>query len=194
MSIYKFIINLFFVGFLICNLALAQTNPVPPTEVAPVKPALSASPATVGQIQIAPKEAKAEPKKATCPCLEPGVEPIQKAYLSLEEDEWPAAIKVCTDTQKAINDLAKTCKCPEVAVYQNIAKGYLNYAKGGNILDGDDSPDCKVALKLYDEAIKLLSDSIPKITNLPVKTNTQNIRDYCKEELDFVKDECQKSP
>lgn len=134
-----------------------------------------------------------EKKAAECACAKPASDAIQKAYASLEEDEWSAAIKSSTDTLNSINTLSAKCKCPEVAIYQNVAKAFLNYAKGGNLLDGEDNPDCKKAKELYDTAISLLKDSIPKITNQEVKTNTTNIKEYAEEELQFVKDECEES-
>lgn len=135
---------------------------------------------------------KAAPKAQTvCACLESAVSALQKAYTSLEEDEWPTAIKVASDTFNTINSLAKTCKCPEVVFYQNIGKAYLNYAKAGNLLDGEEEPNCKVAKKLYEEAITWLETSISKVTNKDVSSNAKSIQDYAKEELQFVKDECE---
>lgn len=132
-------------------------------------------------------------KTTECICLKPAVDAIQKAYTSLEEDEWPGAIKICKDTIEAIKTLSKTCKCPDVAVYQKTAEAFLKYAEGGNHLDGADEPDCAYALKLYDEAINSLKDSLPKITNAQVKENAKSIWEYAQEEQQFVKDECQGS-
>lgn len=152
---------------------------------------LSPTPSPSPQAASPSPQPTTQGKVTICPCLQPAIDAIQKAYASLEEDEWKAAIKTATDAQTAIANLGMTCMCPDVAVYQNVASGFLNYAKGGNILDGEDEPNCMAALKLYEDAIKLLNDSISKIAEQDVKSNVGNIRDYCKEELDFVKDECQ---
>jgi len=143
--------------------------------------------------QVDLSQRKGEQKLPECACLKPGVDSIQKAYASLEEDEWPNAIKTCKDTIDAIKILSKTCKCPEVAVYQKVAEAYLKYAEGGNHLDGADEPNCTYALKLYDEAISSLKGALPKITNAQVKENANSIWEYAVEEQQFVQDECKGS-
>lgn len=138
-------------------------------------------------------KAKAQVKPTACACLEPGITLVQKAYTSLEEDEWPVAIKSSSDALNEINKISKTCKCPEVAIYQNIAKAYLNYAKAGDLLDGDDEPDCKIAKKLYQDAINWLDASITKVSSTDVSSNAKSIKEYANEELQFVMDECEEA-
>ncbi|OGI20454.1 MAG: hypothetical protein A3B68_02930 [Candidatus Melainabacteria bacterium RIFCSPHIGHO2_02_FULL_34_12] len=128
---------------------------------------------------------------SACACLEPGNKAILKAYGSLEEDEWPKAIVESKNAIETINNLAKTCKCPEVDTYKKVADSFLKYAQGGNHLDGADEPNCPFALKVYGEAISGLTEAIPKITNKDVKDNVKNILEYAQEEQQFVKDECQ---
>lgn len=163
-----------------CSILLAQT----PTPASQQTPQATPAPQAKSAQQVAP----------ACKCLEGVVVIVQKAYASLEEDEWPSAIKISTDALNTINTLAKTCKCPEISAYQNVAKAFLNYAKGGNLLDGQEEPDCKAALKLYDEAISWLKDALEKITNSEVKANAKSIKEYAEEELQFVKDECEEPP
>lgn len=153
-------------------------------------------PQKVEQKQAKPEATNVQIKTVTskeitkCACHMPAVEAIQKSYVSLEEDEWPAAIKSCTNALTAITTLQKTCKCPEVNDYKNVAQAFLNYAKGGNHLDGEEDPNCELVTKLYTESIKLLEETLPKLKDEKLKENVQNIRDYSKEELEFVKDEC----
>lgn len=174
----------------IISTSIAQTQA--PTQVIP-SPQLAASPLPPAEKakDVEPIKAKTAQKEPVCNCIEPAVIAIQKAYTSLEEDEWPSAIKISTDALNSVSNLSKTCKCPEVSVYQNVAKAYLNYAKAGNLLDGQDEPDCVVAKKLYDDAILWLGTSIPQIPNTEVSANAKNIQDYAKEELQFVKEECE---
>lgn len=161
--------------------------------------------ASVGYISYAqeaapPQDVQAEPAKqaepvkkeaaAGCVCLEPATSAINKAYASVEEDEWTIAIKTCKDSITAIKELTKTCKCPEVAVYQSIAEAFLKYSEGGNHLDTVDEPDCPFALKLYSEAIKILSDALPKIKDEQIGAKAKDIKEYAEEEQEFVKDEC----
>ena len=143
---------------------------------------------------VQPAELKAKPqaKETACACLEAGIALVQKAYISLEEDEWPVAIKNSSDALDSINKLSKTCKCPELPIYQNIAKAYLNYAKAGNLLDGEEEPNCKVAKKLYQDSINWLEKSITKVAT-EVSSNAKSIKDYATEELQFVIDECEES-
>lgn len=126
-----------------------------------------------------------------CTCLDPGNKAILKAYGSLEEDEWPKAITEVKVAVEAIENLSKTCKCPDVDVYKKVVDSFLKYAQGGNHLDGADEPDCPFALKVYADAISGLNETLPKITNKQVKDNVQNILEYAKEEEQFVKDECE---
>ncbi len=172
-----------------------QVPQVVPVEPKPQVP--STAPANVPAAdskQADLKAQKTQEKVDECPCLKPAIEAVQKAYSSLEEDEWPGAIKICKDTIELIKILSKTCKCPEVASYQKITEAFLKYAEGGNHLDGADEPNCPFALKLYTDAIAFLKESTPKITNQEVKTNATNIQEYAEEELQFVKDECQSQP
>lgn len=154
----------------------SPTSPLPP----PVEKAKDVEP-----------KAKTAQKETVCNCIEPAVTAIQKAYTSLEEDEWPSAIKISTDALNLVSSLSKTCMCPEVNIYQNVAKAYLNYAKAGNLLDGQDEPDCVVAKKLYEDVISWLGNSIPQILNTEISANAKNIQEYAKEELQFVKEECE---
>lgn len=126
-----------------------------------------------------------------CACAESAVEALGKAYISLEEDEWPDAIKVCTDALTKVKELEKSCQCPELPAYKDIATAYISYAQGGNILDGENDIDCAKATKLYNDAISLLAAAIPKVQNEKVKHEATSINEYCEEENEFVKDECQ---
>lgn len=136
-------------------------------------------------------QARKAQKASGCNCLQPASDAVQKAYVSIEEDEWVKAIKTCKDSISAIKTLSKTCKCPEVAEYQKIVEAFSKYAEGGNHLDGAEKPNCPYALKLYDDATAILKDSIEKVSEEKVKTNAKNILEYAKEEQQFVKDECQ---
>ena len=126
-----------------------------------------------------------------CACAESTVEALGKAYISLEEDEWPDAIKVCTDALNKAKELEKSCTCPELPAYIDLATAYISYSQGGNILDGEEDIDCAKATKLYDGAIKLLTVAIPKVLNEKVKREATSVKEYCEEENEFVKDECQ---
>lgn len=172
------------ISFLAYNVSFAQTQNtgiMPATE-------------TVKPVQEVKKQESQPPPPvkdtSACNCQKPVLDIIDKAYLSLEEDEWSNAIKVCTDAVNTVKNLAVTCTCLDVPLYKGIAQAFLNYAKGGDILDGEKEPDCTLANKLYTDAIKSLEESIPKIKDVKLKTNVESIRDYCKEELEFVKDEC----
>lgn len=154
--------------------------------------AQEAAPPQAAPAEPVKKEAQEEPKAASssCKCLEPATSAINKAYASVEEDEWNVAIKTCKNSVDAIKELAKTCKCPEVAIYQSIAEAFLKYSEGGNHLDTVDEPDCPYATKLYSEAIRALADVIPKIQDQGVKTKASDVKEYAEEEQEFVKDEC----
>ena len=131
-----------------------------------------------------------EKETEECNCQKPVLDSIDKTYVAIEEDEWASAIKVCTDALNAVKNLSKTCTCLDAATYKNIAQAFLDYAKGGDILDGEKEPDCEAANKLYSETIKLLDEALPKVKDIKLKENIENIKDYSKEELEFVKDEC----
>lgn len=137
-------------------------------------------------------EAASQPalKSGICDCLKGAIDAIQKSYVSLEEDEWPGAIKVTKDAINTINALSKTCVCPEIIAYQKIADAYLKYAEGGNHLDGAGEPNCPYATKLYSDAIALLENYISKISNATVKENAEDVKEYVKEEKEFVDEEC----
>ena len=141
------------------------------------------------EIQTITKTLK-EKETEECNCQKPVRDAIDKAYVAIEEDEWASAIKVCTDAQIAVKNLSKICTCLDAATYKNIAQAFLDYAKGGDILDGEKEPDCEAANKLYTETIKLLNEALPKVKDIKLKENIENIKDYSKEELEFVKDEC----
>lgn len=126
-----------------------------------------------------------------CACAEPAVEALGKAYISLEEDEWPDAIKVCSDALNKVKELEKGCACPELPAYKDVATAYISYAQGGNILDGEEDIDCAKATKLYEGAISLLKTVTPKIQNEKIKREVNSVQEYCEEENEFVKDECQ---
>lgn len=134
--------------------------------------------------------AQNESKSTACTCLKPGIDAIQKAYASLEEDEWPKAITECKNAIAAINSLSKTCTCDEVNAYKSAADSFLKYAEGGNHLDGADEPDCPYALKTYSSSITGLQSALGKILDKDVKTSVKNILEYAQEEELFVKDEC----
>ena len=169
-------------------------------EIAPAKKAVPSKPAPQATVkkqvvpdtpkEPAPKEQVAEVKDGLCGCLKGAIEAIQKSYISLEEDEWQAAIKTTKDTINTINTLSKTCACPETVAYQKVAEAYLKYAEGGNHLDGAEEPNCPFATKLYSDAIVLLDAYIPKISNAVIKENAEDIRGYVKEEKEFVDEEC----
>ena len=166
------------ISLLVNNFSFAET--APPTKDTTVKK----------QIVDPPKEQTVEAKGGICDCLKGAVDSIQKAYVSLEEDEWPTAIKITKDTINTINTLSKTCTCPEIIAYQKVAEAYLKYTEGGNHLDGADEPDCPYATKLYSDAIVLLEIYGPKITNPAVKENAEDVKGYVKEEKEFVDEEC----
>lgn len=187
MSLLYSVLASFVILFSTVSFATAEEKKPEPAKQPQAAPAPQAQAPTA----VEPKaEVKAKTEDA-CPCLKPGIDLIQKAYNSLEEDEWKDAENASKNAQTFIMTLAATCKCPEVASYQKIADAYLKYAQGGNHLDGADQPDCPYALKLYTDAISNLKDAIPNITNSEVKTSATNIQDYADEELQFVKDECE---
>ena len=166
----------------VCNYSYAQTAPATMTNMT---------------AQVAPAEKKldavqqpTEAKSGLCACLKGAMDAIQKAYVSIEEDEWPTAIKSTKDAISTIGTVSKTCTCPETIAYQKVAEAYLKYAEGGNHLDGAEEPDCPYATKLYSDAITLLDAYIPKITNAAVKGNAEDIQSYVKEEKEFVDEEC----
>lgn len=199
--ILSFLISLI-VSFTTCNVSFAQVQntkqkslpalgkpqatpqPQATKPQAEVKKQESTSPTPQAQVQEQGKNT------AVCNCQKPVSDIIDKSYVSLEEDEWPAAIKICTDALITVKNLSNTCTCLDAPLYKSIAQAFLNYAKGGDILDGEKDPNCQAANKLYTDAIKLLDEALPKIKDTKLKSNVESIRDYCKEELDFVKDEC----
>lgn len=184
--IFRLIVSVsIIVFFLECNVSFAQTQNtgiMPATET--VKPVQEV------KKQESKPTSPAAKDTSVCNCQKPVLDIIDKAYLSLEEDEWSSAIKVCTDAVNTVKNLAVTCTCLDAPLYKAVAQAFLNYAKGGDILDGEKEPDCTLANKLYTDAIKSLEESVPKIKDVKLKTNVESIRDYCKEELEFVKDEC----
>src|SRR3989338_3564856 len=140
------------------NILLAQEAMSPPEQA----PAPEAKPEVMAEVkqEVKPEamtDAMAEAKKLPeCPCLKPATEALGKAYISIEEDEWPKAIKTCKDSIQAIKNLGTTCKCPEVAEYQKIVEAFLGYAQGGDYLDGTEKPDCEKARKMYGDTISAL--------------------------------------
>ena len=140
--------------------------------------------------KTAVKEQIAPVKAGLCDCLKGAIDAIQKAYVSLEEDEWQAAIKITKDAINTINTVSKNCTCPETIAYQKIADAYLKYAEGGYHLDGTEAPNCPYATKLYSDAIASLETYIPKISNATVKGNAGDVKEYAIEEEQFVKEEC----
>ncbi|GEM_PF-7118037 len=147
--------------------------------------------------QKKPTQPQAQPVEGgACACLKPAIDAIQKAYSSLEEDEWPKAIGECKNTIATINNLAQSCTCEEINAYKSTADAFLKYAEGGNHLDGADEPDCPYALKTYSASISGLQGAKDKILDKNVKTSVKNILEYAQEEELFVKDECldQKKP
>ena len=166
------------ISFLVNDFSFAET--APPLKDTTVKK----------QVVDMSKEQTVEAKGGICDCLKGAIDSIQKAYVSLEEDEWPAAIKTTKDAIGITSMLAKTCTCPETMAYQKIAEAYLKYAEGGNHLDGADEPDCPYATKLYSDAIILLDTYISQITNPAVQENAKDVEGYVKEEKEFVDEEC----
>ncbi len=132
----------------------------------------------------------AQVKGGLCDCLKGASNVLADSFQKLEEDEWNVAIKAIKGAINTINTIAKTCACPEIIAYQNIAEAYLKYAQGGNHLDGAEEPDCPYATKLYSDAITLLEKYIPQITNPAIKENAEDIKGYLKEEKEFVDQEC----
>ena len=165
-------------------------------EATPAKKVVAPQPAPTATVKKqvtqteTPKEQVAAVKSGLCDCLKSAIDSIQKAYVSIEEDEWPTAIKTTKDAISTINTLSKTCACPETVAYEKIAEAYLKYAEGGNHLDGAEEPNCPYATKLYSDAIILLETYIPKITNPAVKENSEDVKGYVKEEKEFVDEEC----
>ncbi len=125
-----------------------------------------------------------------CDCLKVAIDSIQKAYVTIEEDEWPAAIKTIKATIATIDALSKTCACPEIKAYQEIAKAYLEYAEGSDRFDGADEPDCLYVKKRYSDAISLLNKYIPEITDPAVQENAKGVKEDAEEEERFVEEEC----
>ncbi len=148
----------------------------------------------VAPVQKDAKLMEKKAKKADCVCAKPAVDLIKKAYASVEEDEWKKAIAVCKGTITSINNLSKTCKCPEMAVYKKIAEAFLKYSLGGDHLDGADEPDCNLAKGLYGDSIKFLEEALPNTENEKIREYARAVLDYAKEEQAFVKDECQVQP
>lgn len=146
--------------------------------------------------QAAPtKEATLKEKKASpCNCLDTKdfsvTNTVAKAYRSVEEDEWKKAIQACKDAVTSIKEHEKKCKCDEVPEYRKIVEAFQKYAEGGEHLDSAEEPDCPFALKVYDEAIKKLGESIPKIFDEKTRKDATNIKEYAQEERQFVQDEC----
>lgn len=159
----------------------------------PAKPEAMTEAAPAAMTEVAPVEAMAEPEKKAdpaCACLKPAIDAVEKAYGSVEEDEWEKAIKTCKDSVTSIKTLSKTCKCPELPEYQKTAEAFQKYAEGGSHLDGAEEPNCPFALKLYSETIKSLGESASKISDAKVKEYAGNVKDYAEEEEEFVKSEC----
>ena len=173
----------FFIGS--CAFAQAAKQPQAKTETKPKVEEKKVTP----PVQTLTKTTK-EKEVETCNCQKIVIDALNKAYVALEEDEWAAAIKACTNAVTSVKNLSKTCLCLDKVLYGNIASAFLDYAKGGNILDGEKEPNCPLVKQAYTEAIKYLDESAPKIKDEKLKANAESIRDYCKEELEFVKDEC----
>lgn len=181
--------NLFFI--FIVSVLLFTANKLTLAQE-PAKPEAMTEAAPVAMTEAVP-EAMAEPEKKVdpaCACLKPAADAVEKAYSSVEEDEWEKAIKACKDSVTAIKNLAKTCKCPELPEYQKTAEAFQKYAEGGSHLDGAEEPNCPFALKLYSETIKSLGEATTKISDEKVKEYVSNVKDYAEEEEEFVKSEC----
>ena len=103
-----------FINFSIRNFSFAET--APPKKDTTVKKQVVQS--------DTPKEQAVEVKSGICDCLKGAIDAIQKSYVSLEEDEWPAAIKTTKDAISTITTLSKTCACPETVAYEKIAGAY----------------------------------------------------------------------
>lgn len=180
---------LFFYGL---NISFAEDTAQPPAKVE--TPSAAPAPQKPEVKPTEPKvEAKARVVPSGCSCEEEITKILDKSYTSLEEDDWPDAIKVCTDTLSKIKELENTCKCEVLAVYKDVAQGYLNYGKGGEKLESDvdlQGKECDDATKLYADAIALFEKSIPKITNEKIKKQVETIKQFSTEENEFVKEEC----
>lgn len=176
------------ISFSAKNFSFAETAPIKKKAVPP--PVAAPTIKKQGTQTVTTKEQTVETKGGICDCLKGAIDAIQNAYVRLEEDEWPTAIKATKDTINTINTLSKTCACPETVAYGKIAEAYLKYAEGGNHLDGAEKPDCQYAIMLYSDARTLLENYIPKITNVSVKENAQDVQGYVKEEEEFVNEEC----
>lgn len=175
--------------FLSVNLSFAQEAKQEPKQESQM----------TGEVTKVEKESTLQERKGAkktdggCQCIKPAVEALERAYNSVEEDEWAKAIKTCKDSITAINTLAKTCKCPEVAQYQKVAEAFMKYAEGGNHLDGAEEPNCPYATKLYADTVGILKDTTDKIPNEKVKEYARSIKEYALEEQEFVNDECKKT-
>lgn len=164
---------------LVCPASLAQApslQKIQPTGAKIEKPTIQAK-----QVQ-----------NKLCECLGPAIDAAQKAYTSLEEDEWPVAIETVKKSIETVKNLSKDCACPEVIAYQKVLEGFLKYAEGGNHLDNVDEPDCPYVTKLYASAKELLNAS-EKISNEQVKANAKDVNEYIAEETDFLEEECQQT-
>lgn len=172
-------------GMTVPAMAEEATMAAPPP--APQAEAMTVPVMVEEAMTVVPEPAKEE----ACACDKPVIEALTKAYNSLEEDEWTDAIKICNESIKTIETLSGTCKCPVIETYKGVVKAYLNYAQGGQILDGEEDIDCPKAKSLYDEAIKSLIAAQTTVKNEAIKSQVENIKEYCEEEKAFVQDECQ---
>jgi len=74
---------------------------------------------------------------------------LEKAYNSVQEDEWDKAIDVCKKVQADLKEHEKKCKCQQLIDFQRIVKSFGDYAEAGRDLDNSDKPNCDKVLKLY---------------------------------------------
>ena len=143
------------------------------------------------------KDGKADSQvPASCKCLETkdfsasGL--LEKAYNSVQENEWDKAIDDCKKVAADLKNQEKKCLCGghQLTQYQKIVKSFQQYAEGGKDLDDSDKPNCEKVLKLYNDAISTIKDTIPQIGNLKVRKLAEEIQNYASEEKEFAEDEC----
>ena len=136
-----------------------------------------------------------EKKQLACKkCLGLGDQILLDTYLAVEEEDWNSGIKTCEEGINAINDLSQRCgACPEPQEYIKVIGAFRKYAEGGIHLDGAEEPKCSFAIQLFTDTINDLESSLQTISSQQAKFKIKNIRDYAKEEKQFVSDECQKN-
>ena len=131
---------------------------------------------------------------ASCKCLETkdfsATGLLEKAYNSVQEDEWDKAIDVCKKVAGDLKDHEKKCKCQQLTDYQQIIQAFQKYAEGGRDLDNSDKPNCEKVLRLYNEAISTLKEAGGHLGIGKARKLAEEIQNYASEEKEFAEDEC----